>query len=88
MLAAYDECKKSFGVLEVTEGYRKAKHILKTTAITYFTGTSVQLLQTTSNRADKRSRLQADLARLSDYGANEEQLDAVLRTQVDKAMRA
>jgi hypothetical protein len=56
------------------------------TAVTYFTGHAVSILET-KDRATKRAKLQSALDKLNEAGGSESNLDSVLRTQVEKAMR-
>jgi peptidoglycan hydrolase-like amidase len=56
-------------------------------ASTYITGKCVRIIDAKQPKADKRTQLQSAMAELASYRASEEDLDAVLRTAVDKNMR-
>ena len=56
-------------------------------ALTYFTGYAVNVIENTKNKQEKRQKLQTGLELMQASRANEDQLDTVLRTAVDKNLR-
>ena len=67
--------------------YTKAIKVQQTAALTYFTAKAVRIIEQKQSKADKRTKLQAALSELANFRAEEEQVDAVLKTAVDKNMR-
>ena len=83
---AYEKFKANFSVGDLPI-YTTAKTVIRTAATSYFAGLSVRIMTSVSKSTERRTKLQNALSDLSKYGATEDNLDAVLKTQLDKSMR-
>jgi hypothetical protein len=85
-LKAFDTFRSNFGIGEWPT-FKSALKAQQQAACTYLTGKAVNIIETKQPKADKRTKLQAGLAELANFRASESELDAVLRTAIEKNMR-
>ena len=86
VLETYEKFQKNFD-LHDWPIHKQAIEKQRIAAQTYFTGKAVSIIETKQVKSDKRTKLQAALAELGKGRGSEEQLDAVIKTAVEKNMR-
>ena len=86
MLKSFDSFQKNFNLVD-PDVRQKAVDTRRIAAATYFTGHACSVIDSTKSKSDRRTKLQGALSELAQWRASEEQLDAVLRTAVEKNMR-